>query len=143
MFSPTFFYDFYLANGWEINSFYFFDFIAYWVKGRLETSPWRIYRYEPGCLDDLSYGRMGNRQMGLFIVATKTPQATANVVPQQGYYRELWHKAGETSEPSSPEPAVVATGGERGLGTLAAWKYLRELIRRFGPKKLPPVVARY
>lgn len=144
MFSPTLFYDFYSANGWEINSFYFFDYIAYWVAGRLETSPWRIYRYEPGCLDALSYGRIGNRQVGLFIVATKTAEATADVVPQQGFYRDLWRKVDEAKAPPSPVPAATLDGWRPGgYKALAAWKYVRELVRRFGPKKMPPVVARY
>jgi SAM-dependent methyltransferase len=146
MYSPTLFYDFYSANRFEINTFYLFDFaLAYYVRARLETTRWRIYRYQPGCLDDLSYGRFGNRQAGIFVVATKTEDSTGDAIPQQGFYRDLWRRTGER-EPPDPVASAAPEGAEpagAAMSLLRAWKRCREVTRRWGPKRLPPVVARY
>lgn len=143
MFSPTLFSDFYTANGFAIEAFYFFDFLAYWVRGRFETTRWLIRRYEPGCLDHLSYGRFGNRQTGVFVVATKSEDSTGDAVPQQRFYRDLWQETGER-EPEPKAASPVESAGSSALDPLlGASKRFREVTRRWGPKRLPPVVARY
>ena len=141
MFSPTLFLDYYTANKWKIETFYFFDYIAYWIDGLMQTSRFQVRRYEAGCLDHLSYGRVGNRQIGLFIVATKTEDSTADVIPQQGFYRSLWKDTAVAEEGTAQPPDTVPTGLARRL--LHGWKFGAEVVRRWGPKKLPPVIARY
>ena len=65
---------------------YFFEFFPYWFRGRFHSTPWKIRRYTPGCLDHLAYGGFGARQVALFVVATKVPGATADRIPQQSYF---------------------------------------------------------
>ncbi|RMH23065.1 MAG: class I SAM-dependent methyltransferase [Acidobacteria bacterium] len=139
MFSPTFFADYYAANGFTIEKFYFFDYVPYWIDGRFYSTRWRIRPYRPGCLDHLSYGRWGGRQTGLFVVATKGENATGHVRPQQGAYRAVWRQEGERQAVETP----VAGRTRPASRLLRLWKLAREILRRWGPKRLPPVVARY
>lgn len=156
MFCPTLFHDFYTANGWQLDAELFFELEPYWYRSKFLSPPWRIYRYEPGCLDALSYGGFGACQLGLFFVATKTPGATAGVVPLQSYYQRFWaEKARERMDPRvqarrEERPGLVAAV-ERWASRSAAverlwvaWKRLRRPLRRLGWRRLlPPVVARY
>ncbi|NJL28687.1 MAG: hypothetical protein HC897_12740 [Thermoanaerobaculia bacterium] len=144
MFSPTLFWDYYTANGYRLESEYFFEFLPAWFGGKLASGRWKIYRYEPGCLDHLSYGRFGGRQLGIFVVATKTPEASCDVIPQQGYFVRFWR------QPAALEPSARGVALERFLigrpALLAVYlltKRLRERIRRLLPRKMPPVVARF
>jgi len=141
-FSPTLFADFYAANHFEIEAFYLFEYVPFWIRGRLESSPIKVRPYEPGSLDHLSYGRMGNRQMGLFAVATKTASSTGHTIPQQGFYRQFW-KEQQSDEMAGGPPRPISPFLRRFDPLLRRWKWARELVCRFAPKKLPPVVARY
>ncbi len=159
MFSPTFFHDFYTANRFRIDCHYLCQYFPYWVRGRLHSAPWKIYRYEPGCLDHLSYGLFGGRQVAVFFVATKTEDSTGDVIPQLGQLVRCWQEYGDQGD----DPAAVA--GElssrdagTGLTRTAArlfdaqpWlselyrplKRARESLRRRLPSRMPPLVARY
>lgn len=139
MFSPTLFADVYRTFGYRIEAFFLFDFVAYWYHGRFYSTPFRIYAYEPGCLDHLCYGRWGNRQTGIFVVATKLPDSSAARTPQQGTYLQVWRDA---EEAGAQEPAAGSPSRRAGRLVLA-WKRLRETAARVLPKRLPPIVARY
>ena len=150
MFSPTFFHDFYSANGWSLDAAYWAEFEPFWYRSRFESPPWRIRRYVPGALDAYSYGGFGRRQVALFFVATRKEGATGDAVPQQSYYRRFWSQ--EASERMDAE--VQRERGRRGarlerfeagLGRrpLAArlwllWKALRSRIAHRLPRRLPP-----
>jgi hypothetical protein len=144
MFSPTAFHDYYAANRWRIETELFFDFAPFWVGGRFDSAPWRIYRYEPGCLDPVAYGGLGRRQLGIFVVATKTAESTVGVIPQQGYFQRYWAaasaRAGETPRVGI-EDRMLARPPLRPL--VYAVKRLRAALRRHAPKPLPPVHRRY
>lgn len=135
MFSPTLFHDFYTANGWRIEAFYFFEFFAYWYRGRFQSTPWKIRRYEPGCLDALAYGGFGGRQLALFVVARRLEGSTAHVVPQQSLFER---------SPPRVQPAAGGPGGAIApnpvLLFLKRWK---RRLARLAPRRLPPVVRRY
>ena len=85
-------------------------------------------------LDALSYGGFGGRQLALFVVATKTPGATGDRIPQQSLFART--------------PPKVAAGGAPGvrvaddplLLTLKRWK---KRLERLAPRRLPPVLKRY
>jgi hypothetical protein len=136
MFSPTLFHDYFEANGYRIEHELFFEFSAAWVNGRFISRPWRIFRYVPGCLDALSYGGLGAKQLGLFVVATKTAAASAGVVPLQSYFarhaadleaeRELGERAGCRTRRLLDQIAA-RRAGRRGL---LAWKRLRSVVAR-------------
>lgn len=87
MFSPTLFYDYYLANGWRIDTALVTEMV--FGHNTTFTYPMRMYRYEPGCLDRFASGGMRDFTYTLFFVATKLPCATSGVIPQQSYYSRV------------------------------------------------------
>jgi hypothetical protein len=105
MLCPTFFADYYAANGWRVDSHLLCEYFAYWHRGRLHSDRWRVYDYRPGMLDGLSYGRYGGAQAATFLAATKVEGATGDRTPQLGQYRQTWE-----------EFAAKATGIERVAG---------------------------
>lgn len=157
MLSPTFFYDFYQANGYTIESAYLCQYFPYWHLGRFYSAPWKIYAYEPGCLDHLNYGRFGSRQVATFLVATKTAESRGDVVPQLSFYERSW----EAFEARRDEPDAVAGEMAASSGMAAAAERLQlahpalrrayrplkrlkdRVVRRFMPPRMPPLVARY
>lgn len=143
MFSPTLFADAYSTFGYTIDAFYLFDYVPYWFRGRYYSRPARVYRYEPGCLDHLSYGRWGNRQTSMFIVATKSPDASADRTPQQGHYRQMWQASDGVDEGAADVPSKDVGAYVRAPRPVLWWKMIREHLVRMLPKKMPPTVARY
>lgn len=141
MYSPTLFADVYSTFGYTMDAFYLFDYVPYWFRGRYFSRPARVYRYEPGCLDHLSYGRWGNRQTSMFIVATKSAGASADRTPQQGEYRRIWQATDGVE--STPTSATAPEAYVRAPRPVLWWKMLREHLLRLLPKKMPPTVARY
>ena len=135
MFSPTLFADYYRANGWEIESFFFFEFRSYWWRGRFRSTVWKVRPYVPGCLDGLSYGGFGGAQLGLFVVATRVAGATADVVPQQSAFERLPPRVDEAAAGAPLAPPLEAI--------LERLKYWKSRLRRLGGRGLPPVVRRY
>lgn len=87
MFSPTLFWDFYSANGFEINKCQFFRYTKFH-----DTDPWIFGDYVPGCLDDVSFGGLGGGLYGVAVIAAKTEQSTGDHIPQQGAYVATWQK---------------------------------------------------
>ena len=138
MLSPTFFSDYYAANGYRIEAMYLCEYFAYWHHGRLYSDPWRIYRYEPGALDALSYGRYGGAQAATFVVATRLPESTGGAVPQLGQYRRMWteHEAAPATGASGASPAMARA-------TLPLKRLVETVRRRLLPRKMPRLVARY
>jgi hypothetical protein len=161
MFSPTFFHDYYAANAYRIEYEYLCEYFPYWHLGRLYSAPWKVWRYEPGCLDALSYGRFGARQTAIFMVATKTQESTGSIVPQLGQFVRSWKEfeerrddpdavAGELRDARATWKARLAERAERWLlahpAAARAWrpvKRVRERLRRLLPSKMPPLVGRY
>lgn len=92
MFSPTLFHDFYSANRWAID-----DIFVVSMTPRQETEPFFYTEYEPGTFDAVSYGGLGAGMYFTVGFFTKTPESTADVVPQQGAYRR---KAGWAAAPA-------------------------------------------
>ncbi len=139
MFSPTLFHDFYAANGWRIEAEYFFEFFPFWFRGRFHSTPWKIRRYTPGCLDHLAYGGFGARQVALFVVATKVAGATADRIPQQSYFARF-HARPQPEARVSGSRAARAASDSTLLLRLKEWK---QRLKRLAPRRLPPVEKRY
>ena len=85
MFSPTFFYDYYKTNNYEI------------IRSNiLEYSPnpmntiWKIYNYESLSLEHLAYGGWDSSMLGIWFVAKKTILSSDNAIPQQARYVKVW-----------------------------------------------------
>lgn len=85
-FSPTFFFDYYRANG--------FSDVKVQVAGYghqdAGLEPWTLIDYRPGVLDPISFGGLDNRMVTVFVLARKGDDARCDIVPQQGYYRQRW-----------------------------------------------------
>lgn len=135
MFSPTLFHDFYSANGWRIEAFFFFEFYSYWFRGRFHSTTWKVRPYVPGCLDEISYGGFGGAQVGLFVVATKGPGATAERIPQQSLFAR--------TPPRLARPEAVSRISARLDSMLLPLKYFRRRLKLLLPRRLPPVVRRF
>jgi SAM-dependent methyltransferase len=82
MFSPTFFYDFYKCNDFEINSIQIVQIPA------CSDSVYKTYNYQPGSLDRdaFGFGGLDNQMYSLHVIVTKTSQSTSHQIPNQGAY---------------------------------------------------------
>jgi SAM-dependent methyltransferase len=155
MFSPTYFQDFYEANGWTIDASYWFEFDPFWFRSCFESPPWRIRRYRPGALDRFSYGGFGRRQVSLFVVATRSEGATGSRVPQQSFYRRFWSEKARNQMDAelqtqrirrslSVEQFEARLDGRPLLSRLwFLWKQLRSAVAHRLPRRLPPPDLRY
>lgn len=86
MFSPTFFWDYYRANGYEINVCEVFRYTT-----DLYDGDWLVSDYVPGGLHRVSMGGLDDALYGIILIATKTEQSRCDVIPQQGMYSDdLW-----------------------------------------------------
>jgi hypothetical protein len=154
MFSPTLFADYWSANGYEVEGFWF-EFEPFWFRSKFVSPRWRIRRYSPGSLDHLSYGGFGRRQVALFFVATRGPAATSDAVPQQGYYRRFWSQEAEARMDAAAQRELARSGsllarfesrlapGSPGARAWQAWKALRNFVAQRLPRRLPPSDLRY
>jgi len=93
-FSPGLFFDYYMANKYEIVS-------GHLVGEKVPYShenPVNFFSYKPGDLDSLSNGGLnrdslkGSDVLWLFFSAIKTSESTGHVIPQQGFYVNEWSK---------------------------------------------------
>lgn len=98
MYSPTLFYDYYTANGLEINCIY------------LVRQPWLerypridVFAYTPGCLQAISHGGLDDGGYQIFCVATRKPDSTFDRIPQQSFYVAKWGQAaaGDIAQPEA------------------------------------------
>ncbi len=89
-FSPCFWWDYYAANRYRMEECLMVCSTAD------ENAERHAYRYKPGCIDDVKRGNFGTAAwFGLdvwecWFVATKTPESTSGVIPQQRRLSALW-----------------------------------------------------
>jgi hypothetical protein len=152
MLCPTFFADYYQANGYRVESQLLCEYFAWWLDGRLYSGRWRVWDYRPGLLDHLSYGRYGGAQAATFLVATKLEHSTGGVIPQLGQYRDAWREfradgaGGAAAAVETADRAARPAGSslERRLVRSAAGRRVAvalkrgvEVARRLLPRDLP------
>lgn len=101
MFSPTLFWDFYEANGFEINNFQVFR-----CSPRYYLDPWEISDYKPGCLKRVSIGGLDDGIYGIICIATKTNNSTGNIVPQQRVCVYNWRKTRDRTKDQKRTPGT-------------------------------------
>jgi hypothetical protein len=85
MFCPNVFYEYYLANKWEILESLFFRYTP-----QHDTKLWDIYEYRPYSLSVRSYGGLGGGMYGIYFVIKKTEMSTTNASVQQASYALKW-----------------------------------------------------
>lgn len=103
MFSPTFFWDYYSANRFELPTVHVVRYPQrHWDR------PWDVYEYTPGALDPVSFGGLDGGLFMIWCVARKTADSTTGVIPEQRGYVQVWEH-----------------GGALGLGEAAAREHSR------------------
>jgi SAM-dependent methyltransferase len=115
MFSPTFFWDYYNANGWTVNTLRLFRHGL-----RSDRRRWRIYEYDPQTAHEVNFGSLDNARYGVCCVATKAQGATTGRVPQQGGYVRIWSAAGAADGASGRRRRLRGRLQRHALGR-AAW----------------------
>jgi hypothetical protein len=113
MMSPTLFQDYYDANGWMLRQIR----VLRHTRDHQSATYWAL-DYSPDHFLPLSFGGLGEGLYQTFVVAEKTPGATASRIPQQRVYREgAWRfsPAGATTDDT------VRIRVEERLGHYAKW----------------------
>ena len=88
MYSPTLFYDYYTANGLEINRIYLLR--QPWLVRHPRTD---VFAYTPGCLQAIAHGGLDDGGYQIFCVVTRKPDSTFDRTPQQSFYVAKWRQA--------------------------------------------------
>jgi len=129
MFSPTFFYDYYRANGFKIEAIYV-------VRYHPDGGPWHVYEYSPSAWEQFQIGGLDSRPYAIFLVATKTATSRHDVIPQQGFYADTsQHYAGSRLAARQDEPVAGMAASEQPALTQASiypprQQRLRAIARR-------------
>jgi hypothetical protein len=146
-FSPTVFYDYYRANGFEIIKSCIFE-----VKPL--TNECHVYEYDP---ENSSFyiPRNGFEELLVWFVARKIDSSTCDIVPQQHYYaNNAWEK---TKDEVSVKSDSQVSASQNILPVLRLKESIKQssalyssllpvvrLVRRLRQKpKKPPVIAVY
>jgi hypothetical protein len=108
MFSPTFFWDYYSANRFELPTV---RVVRY--QQRHLHKPWDVYEYTPGALDPVSFGGLDDSLFMVWCVARKTADSTTGVIPEQRGYVRVWEHEGalglnETPPGDQSRPRALA-----------------------------------
>lgn len=112
MFSPTFFWDYYRANGYEINVCEVFRYTT-----DLYDGDWLVSDYVPGGLHRVSMGGLDDALYGVILIATKTEQTRCDVIPQQGMYSDdLWRGKSANGITRRVEDVIDPNFKGKGLG---------------------------
>lgn len=147
MFSPTVFYDWYSANGFEIIKSYIFEY-----QSDHAGKPWKIYQYHPGSIQHLSFGGWGgeDKLLGIYFVARKIRSSTCNLIPQQGAYIRTWSGYGVTpgDSPHFPNSEYTASKVFTKIKSFVKkndllLSFLLPAYKRFLSKRKPRVIAEY
>lgn len=84
-FSPTFYYDYYKNNGYEVLDHYLIevDLLHY-------CSSWKCYQYDQKKFYGLSFGGWGTQPLATYFSAIKRNMKSNEIIPQQSAYLAQW-----------------------------------------------------
>jgi SAM-dependent methyltransferase len=117
MFSPTLFWDFYETNRFEINAFQLIRHTT-----RPHTDEWEISDYQPGCLNQVSFGGLDDGMYAILCIVTKTEESTGDVVPQQKVFLSMWDPSKDEEMPVNKEQLAAQNQ--------ASYRGLKGLVKR-------------
>ena len=83
--SPSFYYEYYMANGFDLIESYLIESTYDFYRKR------KVYPYKPLMYENLSYGGWGNNLISNWFVVKKTEKSTSKKLPQQQRYTEYFH----------------------------------------------------
>lgn len=92
MFSPTLYYEYYMANHYKILR----SLILESVGGRRKLV--NVYPYQRGCLKKRDRGGFGKQILDIFCVAQKQQDSTCDVIPQQLSNQIIWARESQKVE---------------------------------------------
>lgn len=145
-FSPTVFYDYYRANGFEIIKSCIFE-----VKPKINKCV--VYEYAPEKADCfIPYSGFG--ELLVWFVARKIDSSTCGVIPQQHMYVQMWANSKDEDKVSAESGKLVSHSQK--VGAVSRLKSsikqsrilyslllpIVRLVRRLRPQK-PPIIAVY
>lgn len=117
MFSPTFFWDYYRANKFDVHACQVFRYMP-----GLDTG-WIVSDYVPGSLTRVSMGGLDDALYGIIMIAAKSGHSTSGVIPQQGLYAdELWKSDVGTERQAAIAAALDPSFTGKGLGLRVKYK---------------------
>ncbi len=129
MFSPTFLYEYYLQNNFQINISQIFRTTP------LPRASYKVYNYTPGCLYHIQQGGLDSGVYQIVNIVTKEKDSTCTVIPQQKDYQVVWRKE-KMGDAVSPNDPVLVTMFRQPLKKLAKrFVPLHKLYVRFFRKK--------
>jgi hypothetical protein len=139
--SPTFFWDFYTTNHFEMNSIHVVCHTDDHIHGRRD-----VCVYTPGCLESVSFGGLDDRMYVTHCVATKTEASTGDRIPQQSRYAAEYEEA--RAKAAAASTSGLAAGSQdtgQGLASTVAAQCKsmgRTLVRAAkstARRRVPPV----
>ncbi|MSU78404.1 MAG: class I SAM-dependent methyltransferase [Gemmataceae bacterium] len=150
MFSPTFFWDYYSANEFDINSI---KLIRHTPD--VQTDPWELTDYTPDCLNTVSFGGLDDGMYAIHCVASKTPATTGHRIPQQGFYSKSWQLSNspqltvvplagpaKTETPNTQEPRPLAIRLAKAIVPHRVRRFLRSAVRFLtSPRAIKPAAT--
>jgi hypothetical protein len=104
-FSPCLYYEYYLANKYEIRSCALID-----LGTRLRPIRMRAYSYLPPIARNLLDGRLNGHVHWVWCAAEKRADSTRGRIPQQGFYQGLWREEAEAAASPSASPGAEPGG---------------------------------
>ena len=144
MFSPTLFFDYYTANGFEIPTLWLV--VQQWLRARPTIE---ILEYRPGCLELVNHGGLDDRAYQVFCVAVRCAATGDRTVPTQGRYTRMWaERPGEMGRDSvrgwrrTLAPLITKLRSTRAGDDLVG-KVVNPIKKRFYFKKGPRTLLRY
>jgi hypothetical protein len=147
-FSPTVFYDYYRANGFEIIKSYIFE---------VKPNKCVVYEYNPEKAG-FSIPRSGFGELLVWFVARKIDSSTCGVIPQQHMYVQTWANSKDEDKVSLESGKLVSHSQKVGAvsrlkssikQSRILYSLLLPIVRLFQilrpkmPPKMPPVIAVY
>lgn len=129
MFSPTFLYEYYHQNNFQINTSQIFRTTP------LPRASYKVYNYTPGCLYHIQQGGLDSGVYQVVNIVTKEKNSTCTTIPQQRDYQAVWRKE-KLGDAISPNDSVLVTTFRQPLKKLAKrFVFLHKTYVRFFRKK--------
>lgn len=126
MFCPTVYHDYYTANNYKILKSNIFEY-----HEASDKKPWTVYDYQPGSIDNLSYGGWGKKLLAIWFVAQKVEGSTCGVIPQQNVYERLYgNKSLSNNEQVQINPETSVDKIRRSLNRKGLLFFFAKLLYR-------------
>jgi hypothetical protein len=130
MFSPTLYYEYYMANHYNVLR-------SLILESFMRRKVVNVYPYQPGCLKKLDRGGFGKQVLDVFFVAQKQMNSSYDVIPQQLSNQLIWARESQTTVPTKKKPKSFPS---------RMWqKTVKPCIKMFFPStgKMPRKIATY